>query len=617
VSAPALVAQAVEAFGSSSSGQIEITPTQAGNGLTLLIEIASSSVVVSSVSGGGAGWGEAGPVAPDNGKDAVVNDHETWYHLSPAAGTDTITVTLSGAPSGGFTVHVAEWTNLGAPDPLGGGYDNFSSQTAILSGAQYLSKTPCLVLAHMGWRGTQQVTLDSEQGFTALTSLPAGGSANISGRAAYKVCTYGPQRAKWTAASAISGGGYIVAFQAADADDQPIKWKADHEEQDLDQWSMPESGGGFTPGGGPETSGPGTPSVMNSSLFSRSGDRSVELEIDGEAGARIFRYAEIRDDTDGLYYSAWVYLPETYSPSVGDAFWNLFQFKSENQAGSINDNTWTLYLRRRTHPSSGPMWLRLEWAGGDMGLAGPRSTDGVANQSYAQDVELDLEEDRWTHIEVYLKQSSDFDGQITVWQDGIQVYDEQDVRTGFSHSSFPSGLKMAWSVNTYSDGIVPNPAQLYADDAAISTSRVWRLEGFGVPLHLESVSPGSLTLPTRQNEKKRVTITDQGGLGGTFALVFAGQTTSPIAYNASAATIQAALEGLSNLSVGEVVVTDAGLSGGETVDVFIEFEGQYAQQDITGVLSINSASLTGDFSASSANVQNGVGSQTGLQLTPL
>jgi hypothetical protein len=43
--------------------------------------------------------------------------------------------------------------------------------------------------------------------------------------------------------------------------------------------------------------------------------------------------------------------------------------------------------------------------------------------------------------------------------------------------------------------------------------------------------------------------------GGTFTLTYDGQTTSTIAFNASAATVQTALEALSNLEVGEVTVT--------------------------------------------------------------
>lgn len=60
------------------------------------------------------------------------------------------------------------------------------------------------------------------------------------------------------------------------------------------------------------------------------------------------------------------------------------------------------------------------------------------------------------------------------------------------------------------------------------------------------------------NEVQVITISGSP-TGGTFTLTFDGQTTGTIAYNASAATVDAALEALSNIGVADVAVTgDAG-----------------------------------------------------------
>ena len=85
-----------------------------------------------------------------------------------------------------------------------------------------------------------------------------------------------------------------------------------------------------------------------------------------------------------------------------------------------------------------------------------------------------------------------------------------------------------------------------------------------------------------------------GGLavtGGTYTFTFNGVGPSAVlAYNANAATIQAALEGLANINVGDVVVT-----GGPPplfgLPVVIEFTGQYAGVDVPQLV-VNS-SLTG------------------------
>jgi len=60
------------------------------------------------------------------------------------------------------------------------------------------------------------------------------------------------------------------------------------------------------------------------------------------------------------------------------------------------------------------------------------------------------------------------------------------------------------------------------------------------------------------NEVQSVTITG-GPTGGDFTLTYAGQTTGAIAFDATAAAVDTALEALSNIEVGDVAVTgDAG-----------------------------------------------------------
>jgi len=87
------------------------------------------------------------------------------------------------------------------------------------------------------------------------------------------------------------------------------------------------------------------------------------------------------------------------------------------------------------------------------------------------------------------------------------------------------------------------------------------------------------------NEVQKIAI--QGtATGGTFTLTYAGQTTSAIAYNASAATVDTALEALSNIGVGDVNVT--GPSGGPWL---VEFTGALAGGDRAQITA--TSSLTG------------------------
>lgn len=90
------------------------------------------------------------------------------------------------------------------------------------------------------------------------------------------------------------------------------------------------------------------------------------------------------------------------------------------------------------------------------------------------------------------------------------------------------------------------------------------------------------------NEVQRVTITGSP-TGGTFTLTWSGQTTSAIAYNASAAAVQTALENLSNIDPGDVNVT-GGPGPGTPYDV--EFRGRLAQAD-QPAMTASGAGLTG------------------------
>lgn len=93
-----------------------------------------------------------------------------------------------------------------------------------------------------------------------------------------------------------------------------------------------------------------------------------------------------------------------------------------------------------------------------------------------------------------------------------------------------------------------------------------------------------------RNEKQTVEITyDTVPTGGTFTLTYSAQTTAGIAYNANAATVQSALEALSNIATGDVVVT--GGPGPSTAWV-VEFAGTLADTDVT-LMTGDAASLTG------------------------
>lgn len=77
--------------------------------------------------------------------------------------------------------------------------------------------------------------------------------------------------------------------------------------------------------------------------------------------------------------------------------------------------------------------------------------------------------------------------------------------------------------------------------------------------------------------------------GGTFTMTYSGQTTAGIAYNANAATVQAALEALSNIGAGDVVCTGGDLPGTPVVVTFRQALGRTN----VALMTADGASLTG------------------------
>lgn len=121
--------------------------------------------------------------------------------------------------------------------------------------------------------------------------------------------------------------------------------------------------------------------------------------------------------------------------------------------------------------------------------------------------------------------------------------------------------------------------------------------------------------PPAANEVQTLTTTGTPA-GGTIRLNFDGQQTGTIAYNASAAVVQSALEALSNIAPGDVVVTGGPLPAG----VVITFGGTYAGVNVPLITTTGTA-LTGGTSPTAVITQGvegapGVASKLPTALDP-
>ncbi|MEU8136579.1 hypothetical protein [Streptodolium elevatio] len=90
------------------------------------------------------------------------------------------------------------------------------------------------------------------------------------------------------------------------------------------------------------------------------------------------------------------------------------------------------------------------------------------------------------------------------------------------------------------------------------------------------------------SEQQQVAITGTP-TGGTFTLTFDGETTSGIAYNATAANVKTALEALPNVEAGDITATGGALPG---TPVVVTFGGSLSGTNVAQMTG-SAASLTG------------------------
>lgn len=91
--------------------------------------------------------------------------------------------------------------------------------------------------------------------------------------------------------------------------------------------------------------------------------------------------------------------------------------------------------------------------------------------------------------------------------------------------------------------------------------------------------------------------------GGTFTLTFDGESTGNIAFDATAATVQTALEGLVNIHPGDVTVTGGPVS---TTALTFTFGGAYAGENVPQIVS-DDALITGGGTLVDSTVTPGAG----------
>ncbi len=183
-------------------------------------------------------------------------------------------------------------------------------------------------------------------------------------------------------------------------------------------------------------------------------------------------------------------------------------------------------------------------------------------------------------------------------------------------STVVDGLVAAWNSSTIPEASEVTAAAMDSDEDGLSDYLELTADTAGVPFEISASTSDaggfSVNLTVVQsgsadvNEKQRISL-PSGTSGGTHTLTFDGQTTAAIAYDASAAAVESALEGLSNIAAGDVSVT--GDAGGPWT---VEFLQAYAGVNVP-LITGDGSSLTGLASVKVTTTQEGSTAVSELQ----
>ncbi len=216
-----------------------------------------------------------------------------------------------------------------------------------------------------------------------------------------------------------------------------VLWRGTFEPGDLSEWTGDGEGGVYTQ----NVDAPDKP--VATLAMAHSGRYGGQFTIAPKASmmSTSYLYRNQPSPPQG-YYSAWFYVPSTIT--VG-AWLSLTHFSGSDTGDGQNlFAIWDVNLY--TLPGGG--------------LAA--QLHGYLGNTYNERQTIPFPLDTWVQLEVYLSKAVGPTGEITVWQDGVQILQGLNIST-------VSNDWTQWDAGGAADATtLPSPSFVYMDDAAIS-----------------------------------------------------------------------------------------------------------------------------------------------------
>ena len=180
------------------------------------------------------------------------------------------------------------------------------------------------------------------------------------------------------------------------------------------------------------------------------GKDCIELRIvtPPTGAAYLFVWRQMLLPLDEYVYSCSYFIPSGIT--IYD-WWHIAQWKSTYD-GNTNNSVRTVALGIQKN-AAGKMVLYMSQR--------PTVDPNAVKQSWISTMEVQT--NQWFTLLTYYKKAKDTTGAVTVWQDGVKVFDVPNIVTAFADNT------LQWSVNSYTDKITPSPCSIYVTDMKIES----------------------------------------------------------------------------------------------------------------------------------------------------
>lgn len=229
---------------------------------------------------------------------------------------------------------------------------------------------------------------------------------------------------------------------------QTIYFQADAETGDLTQW-IDGRGGVFY-----------TPYVSASQEVVHSGKWAYKHDLPDPSSENNAKFMRWDIEKEEAYYSTWYYIAEGF---VDTKWKNIIQWKTTSHDP-------TFFIGPRKYGTTRELVLS-HWAC-QQGYIPCVNFPQYGNGLYRQQNPIPVPDTTWFHIEVYYKASAT-NGQIIVWQDGVEIFSLSDPKLNTLHSKSSDNQFVYWGAGNYVAGASTGGRHLlYTDDTMVTDYRV-------------------------------------------------------------------------------------------------------------------------------------------------